>query len=335
MNVLKPVFSQDEKEEILTELGKILDSGWIGQGPKVKELEEKWAEYTGAKYAIATNSCTAALDIAVRAVQLPDVVTVTPFTFISSALAPWNYRNRKKVRFLDIDEETLCTKNANIQVCYAGNIVESPEAIIYDMAHCSGAKHMGLVSCWSFHAVKNLPTGDGGMITTNDEEVYRRARAISWCGIDKSTWERSGKKYSWDYEISEPGLKGHMNDITAIIGLAKLKNLDKDNAYRKQLAEWYDKYLPDWIKRPYRSTTWHLYTIRVQKRDELYDYLAEKGIGCGVHYKPLYKYAFFKGVTLPVTEKVSKEIISLPMHLQVTENDIKEICKLIEDFYGV
>lgn len=331
--VLRPVFSESERLEIHTELEKILDSGWIGQGPKVKELEEKWAGYTGAKYAVATNSCTAALDIAVRALWLPEIITVSSFTFISSALAPWNYKHRKNVRFVDIDEETLCTKDAHIQVCYAGNIVESSKAEIYDMAHCAGAKHMGKISCWSFHAVKNLPAGDGGMLTTNDEEVYKRARALSWCGIDKSTFERNKGRYSWDYDIQAPGLKAHMNDITAIIALAKLKNLDADNAYRKQVAEWYDHHLPDFIKRPYRSSTWHLYTIRVPERDRLYDFLAENEISCGVHYKPLYKYPFFKGCALPVTEKVANEIISLPIHLQVTEEDVKRICKLIASFY--
>lgn len=328
--VLRPVFSEEERKEIHEELEKVLVSGWLGQGPKVKELEEKWAEYTGAKYAIATNSCTSALDIAVRVLWMPEPVTVSAFTFVSSALAPFNIK--KRVEFIDIDEESLCTKKADIQVMYGGN--QFGEGRIYDMAHSGGEKHKGEISCWSFHAVKNLPAGDGGMLTTNDEEIYKRARAVSWCGIDKSTFERNKDRYSWDYDIQRSGLKAHMNDITAIIALAKLKNLDRDNAYRQQLAEWYDKYLPESIKRPFRSSTWHLYTIRVPDRDKLYESLAKDGISCGVHYKPLYKYPMFKGYTLPVTERVFKEIISLPMHLNVTKEDVERICKLIKDFYG-
>lgn len=328
MNVLKPVFTKKERTNILLDLSEILESGWIGQGPKVKELEEKWAKLVGTKYAIATNSCTAALDIAVRVAPIPDTVTVSPFTFISSALCALNAG--KKVKFIDIDPESYCTPQAHIQVMYAGN--QSGDGIIYDMAHSSGVKHKGLISCWSFHAVKNLPAGDGGMLTTNDEEIYKRARAISWCGIDKSTFERNGNKYNWDYEVTEQGLKAHMNDITAVIALSKLENLEKDNNYRKQLAEWYDQYLPENIKRPFRSETWHLYTIQAEDRDGLYDFLAEKGIGCGVHYKPLYKYSLFNAKELPVTESVFKRIISLPMQLEVKESDVKKICKLIEEY---
>lgn len=202
------------------------------------------------------------------------------------------------------------------------------------MAHSSGAKHRGLISCWSFHAVKNLPAGDGGMITMNDEELYKRVRAMSWCGIDKSTFERNGNKYNWDYEVTEQGLKAHMNDITAIIALTKLDSLEQDNAYRKQLAQWYDQYLPEKVKRPFRSETWHLYTVQVENRDGLIDFLAENGIGTGLHYKPLYKYPLFNAKELPVTEAVFKRIISLPMHLQVTEEDVKNICNLITEFYA-
>jgi len=327
--VLRPVFSQEEKEEILSELGKILEAGWIGQGPKVKELEEKWCELTGAKYAVATNSCTAALDIAVRAIDLPETVTVSPFTFVSSALAPLNAGH--KVKFVDIDPKSLCTPKADIQVMYAGN--QFGEGVIYDMAHSSGEKHKGLISCWSFHAVKNLPAGDGGMLTTDDEEIYKKARALSWCGIDKSTFERNKDGYSWDYDIKEPGLKAHMNDITAIIALAKLKNLGVDNAQRRWLSKMYDLLLPDFIERPFRSSTWHLYTIRVKDRDKLYDFLKANGIGCGVHYKTLTHYPFFNAPHLPEAEKAYSEIISLPMHLNVTAEDVKKVCQLIKQFY--
>lgn len=329
--VLKPHFTKQQIKNIQKELGKILANGWIGMGPKVQEFEEKWAEFTGAKYAVATNSCTSALDIAVRLVKLPNPVKVSAFTFVSSALSPLNAGY--DIEFVDIDEKSLCTLKADIQVMYAGN--QFGKGIIYDMAHSGGAKHKGLISCWSFHAVKNLPAGDGGMLTTNSKSLYKRAKALAWCGIDKSTFERSKGRYSWDYDIKEVGLKAHMNDITAVIALEKLKSLKKDNTYRKKLATAYDKYLPEWIERPFRSETWHLYIIRVHSRDELYEELAKQGISCGVHYKPLTHYPIFgKQKELPITEKVNKEIISLPMHLEVKINDIKHICKIIRNFYG-
>lgn len=331
MQVLQPYFSGKERENILSELDKILEFGWIGMGPKVKELEEKWAEFTGAKYAVALNSCTSALDVAVRCVELPETVTVSAFTFVSSALAPLNAGY--KVKFVDIDPKSHCTPHADIQVMYAGN--QFGEGTIYDMAHSGGEKHKGLISCWSFHAVKNLPAGDGGMLTTNDEEIYRKAKALSWCGIDKSTWERSGKKYSWDYSIESQGLKAHMNDITAIIALEKLKSLKKENEWRKHLAELYDEYLPEFIERPFRSSTWHLYTIQIPDRDKLYDFLAENGIGCGVHYKPLYYYPIFNHEKLPNTEKAFSEILSLPLHVGINEENVKSVCKKINEFYDI
>jgi perosamine synthetase len=311
-------------------LKEVIDSGWWGMGPKVQELEEKWAKYTGARYAVAVNSCTSALDIACRIVKLKSPVKVSAFTFVSSALSPLNAGY--KIKFVDIDKDSFCTKKSDIQVMYAGN--QFGEGKIYDMAHSGGAKHKGLISCWSFHAVKNLPAGDGGMLTMNSKKLYERAKAMSWCGIDKSTWQRSGKKYSWDYEITEQGLKAHMNDITATIALEQLKCLHKGNQYRKYLAETYNRYLPKWIKRPYRSATWHLYTIRVPHRDELFDHLGSLGYGCGVHYKPLYKYKIFgRQNTLPVTEKVFKEIITLPIHLNLSESEARNICESIRAFY--
>ena len=312
----------------LKALKAVLESGWWAQGSKVAEFEEAYAKFTGAKYAIATNSCTAALDIAVRIAPLPKKATVSAFTFVSSALCLYNAD--KRFEFVDINPHSLCTYEADIQVFYAGN--DFGTGMIYDMAHAGGMKHKGLISCWSFHAVKNLPTGDGGMLTTNDPELARRARALAWCGIDKSTYARASKlHYSWDYNIEEAGIKGNMNDLTAAIGLEQLKLLPERNSYRKQVAAWYDQYLSPEVKRPYPSETWHMYVIRVPKRDMLYDRLAANHIQAGVHYKPLYKYPLFKQATLPNTEKAFREVITLPMHLELSEFDVKEICATVND----
>lgn len=311
----------------LDALADVINSRWWAQGSKVKEFEEKWAEKTGAKYAIATNSCTAALDIAVRVAGLPLEVSTTSFTFVSTALAIYNAD--KRVVFKDINPKSLCTESADIQVFYGGN--DYGTGIIYDMAHFGGGPHRGLISCWSFHAVKNLPTGDGGMLTTNDPDIARRAKALSWCGIDKSTFDRSQGRYSWDYDIPEPGLKANMNDITAAIGLAQLPKLEENNNYRQRIAYWYDQHLSPVIERPFQSSTWHLYVIHVPYRDELYKKLAMQGIEAGVHYKPLYKYSFFPQTVLPRTEKAFQEVISLPMHVELTEEDIKAVCAVVNE----
>lgn len=314
----------------LTRIKKVLDSGWWGNGSVVDTFEKEFAKKVGAKYAVATNSCTAALDIAVRVVKLPDVITVSPFTFVSSALCALNIG--KKIRFVDIDPHSFCTPNADIQVFYGGN--EFGKGLIYDMAHAAGVKHRGMVSCWSFHAVKNLPTGDGGMLTTNNKNIYRRAKAISWCGIDKSTYVRSSSRYSWEYDIQEPGIKANMNDIVAAIGLCQLEKLDDNNKYHSEIANWYNTYLPDYIQRPFKSSTWHLYPIIVSDRNELIEYLAKNGVTTSVHYKPLYYYKIFgKQKRLPNVEFAYKHIVSLPMHLKLTESDVRRICGFIKKFY--
>jgi perosamine synthetase len=325
IDLFKSVATGEETKEI----EKVISSSWWAMGAKVAEFEKAFAKFTGAKYAVATNSCTAALDIACRVVSLPKTVRVSAFTFISSALAPLNAGY--KVKFVDINPKTLCTDEADIQVLYAGN--DHGKGLIYDMAHSGGNKHHGLVSCWSFHAVKNLPTGDGGMLTTNDEKIYKRAKALSWCGIDKSTFDRSSKGYSWEYNITEPGLKANMNDITAAIGLCQLKHLKKNNKYRAKIAQWYDKYLSKEITRPPKSSTWHFYTIRVPKRNELIDYLSQNGVSTSVHYKPLTYYKFFgRQDKLPNTEKAFEEILTLPMHVDLTKDDVRYVCNLINQW---
>lgn len=324
-----PVLCPKPTGKEIKELKKVISSGWWGLGPKTQELEEKFAKFTGAKYAVATNSCTSALDIAVRLIKLPNPVKVSAFTFVSSALSPLNAGY--KIKFVDIDPETLCTPRSDIQVMYAGNI--SGKGTIYDMAHCGGSKHLGKISCWSFHAVKNLPAGDGGMLTMNSQRLYQRAKALIWCGIDKSTFARNKEKYSWDYDIKEAGLKAHMNDITATIALCQLKELKKRNKYRAKLAKTYLENLPPEVKLPYPSETWHLFTIRVNDRNKLVKFLAENGVSTGVHYKPLYYYPIFKGKKLPNTEKAYKEILTLPLHCWLKVKDIKHICRLIYKFY--
>lgn len=323
INLFKSAPTHSEKYAI----NQVLSSGWWAAGPKVKEFEDEFAKFVGAKYAVATNSCTAALDIAVKVAPLGKTVTVSPLTFVSSALAILH--NNKKVKFVDINPKTLCTDKADIQVLFAGG--DYGEGIIYDMAHYGGGEHKGLISCWSFHAVKNLPTGDGGMLTTNDKEIYRRAKALSWCGIDKSTFDRAKDTYSWDYNIEEVGWKANMNDITAAIGLEQLKRLPERNNYRKKVSEWYDEMLSPKVILPPRSTTWHMYVIQVPNRDELYKKLAEHQISAGVHYKPLYKYSIFPQKVMPVTERVWQNLITLPLHVDLTKKEVAEVCRIVNE----
>lgn len=366
-----PVFRPKmNKEEILPELSKILDSGWIGLGPKTAEFEQRFAEYIGVKYAVGVNSATAALHLACHVLGLEedDEVIVPSMTFVSTALAPL-YCGATPV-FADIEDDTLCIDlvdvkkkvtprtKAIIPVHYGGHACRMDEImeiarkhnlyVIEDVAHGCGGKYkgrmlgsIGVMGCFSFHAVKNLPTGDGGMITTNDEQMYNELKKLRWVGIDKGTWDRSGKKgYSWQYSIDKLGFKCHMNDITAIIGLAQLKVLDEHNLIRRKYAQRYNEAFKDidWIEtlveKDYAYSARHNYVVKVPMRNELNEYLCTKGISTGVHYEPIHHFKVFGNVQneLPVTERIWPKLLTLPLYPGMTEEEFETVVSEIINF---
>jgi perosamine synthetase len=358
------------KEEILRELEKIFDSGWIGLGPKTTEFEDKFAEYIGVKYAVGVNSATAALHLACYVLGLKrDVEVIVPsMTFVSTALAPL-YCGATPV-FADIEADTLCIDPADIEkkvtsktkaiipVHYGGHACRMDEImeiarkrnlyVIEDVAHGCGGKYknrmlgsIGVMGCFSFHAVKNLPTGDGGMITTNDQQIYNELKKLRWVGIDKDTWDRSGKKgYSWQYSIDRLGFKCHMNDITAVIGLAQLKVLDDHNLIRREYAQKYDEALKDldWVRTPvekdYAYSARHNYVVKVPMRNELNEYLCAKGISTGVHYEPIHHFKVFGDVQtdLPITEKVWPKLLTLPLYPSMSQGEFNKVVSEIIKF---
>lgn len=366
-----PVFKPKmNKEEILQELEKIFDSGWIGLGPKTAEFEEKFAEYIGVKYAVGVNSATAALHLAnhVLGIKQGDEVIVPSMTFVSTALAAL-YCGATSV-FADIESDVLCidvadiekkiTKNtrAIISVHYGGHACRMDEImeiankhdlwVIEDVAHACGGKYkgamlgsIGVMGCFSFHAVKNLPTGDGGMITTNDEALYKELQKLRWVGIDKGTWSRSLEKgYSWQYSVDKLGFKYHMNDITAVIGLAQLKVLEEHNLIRRNIAKRYNEAFNgiDWIETPvekdYAWSSRHNYVIKVSMRNELNEYLRSKGISSGVHYEPIHHFKVFGNVKadVPVTERIWPNLLTLPLYPGMTEDEFDKVLTEIINF---
>ncbi len=365
--VFRPLMN---KEEILRELGKIFDSGWIGLGPKTTEFEEKFADYIGVKYAVGVNSATAALHLAnyVLGLKEGDEVIVPSMTFVSTALAPL-YCGAKPV-FTDIEEDTLCIDPEDIEkritpqtkaiipIHYGGRACKMDEImeiankhnlwVIEDDAHSCGGEYkgvklgsIGIMGCFSFHAVKNLPTGDGGMITTNDEGLYNEVKKLRWVGIDKGTWDRSATKgYSWQYSVDRLGFKYHMNDITAVIGIAQLKVLDEHNLIRRSIAKKYDEAFRgvNWIETPvekdYAYNSRHNYVVKVPMRNELNKYLQSKGISTGVHYEPIHHFKVFGDVkiNLPVTERVWPKLLTLPLYPGMTDDEFEKIISEIINF---
>jgi len=365
INLFKPYYGEEELES----LRDIFESGWIGLGPRTKQFEEEFAEYVGCKHAIGLNSATAALDISLKLLNVNhgDEVIVPTTTFVSTAHAV--VYNLATPIFADVDENLLIDledverkitqrTKAIIPVHYAGRPVDIDRLreiagdipIIEDAAHAAGSIYkgkkcgsLGVMGCFSFHAVKNLAMGDGGAITTDNEEFCNRARKLRWLGIDKSTWDRSGrdKVYWWEYNVEEIGLKCHMNDIAASIGLVQLSKLNKMNARRKEIAEIYTEKFKniDEVTTPIMDTdisksSWHIYCIQCPKRNELGEYLKDKGIATGVHYLPNHLYKCYGNTpSLPNAEKYFQKIMSLPMYPALTNDEVDVVVNEIYSFY--
>ncbi|RPJ40034.1 MAG: DegT/DnrJ/EryC1/StrS aminotransferase family protein [Planctomycetaceae bacterium] len=332
--LLRPSVTQAEIDAVTD----VLKSGWWGQGRVVEQFETELAARYNYAHCITTNSATAALHLALKACGVGPGYTVAlpALTFISTALAV-TYCGATPV-FCDVREDTLTMDwetgaDVSMPVDYAGYPAMDRGMwgpIVQDAAHSCGGIGYGYCVCLSFHPVKNLATGDGGAVLTNDDKIARRIRALRWCGIDRSTWDRSQKRYSWDYDISEVGYKYHWNDIQAAIGLAQLRRLDEINAERRRLAMRYSSLLKG-VQLPidHAIHTWHLYAIRVDRRDDLIDRLAEKGIGAGVHYKPLTYYSMYRGETPPVTEREWRRLVSLPLYVGLTEQEQDRVIDVV------
>jgi len=286
IQVFKPWIDEREIEAVT----KVLESGWIGLGPKVAEFEQKFAECVGAEYAVAMNSGTAALHLALLALGIGpgDEVLVPTITFVSTAHVV-EYCGAKSV-FVDVEPDTLCMNFLDAQakitdrtrgflpVHYAGHPCDMMLAwqlslveqlrIVEDAAHACGSEYKGQkigtggVVCFSHHAVKNLTCGEGGTVTTSDSAIAENLRRLRWCGIDKSTWKRTKEvkegtrgqygKYGWYYEVDRLGYKCHMSDINAAIGLVQLEKLEVANLSRRSIVHHYQDAFSDleWLERP-------------------------------------------------------------------------------------
>jgi len=362
------LFSAYICQEAKDAVANVLDTGWIGQGPKTKQFELEFAGWCGAKYAVATSSATAALDLAVKVsdLNLGDEVLTTSMTFVST-----NHvllYNQLVPVFVDIDPKTLNMDLVEIEraitpktkaimvVHYGGNPMNLTKLykladayglkVIEDAAHACGARfnerYIGSygLTCFSFHAVKNLPIGDGGMITTNDEEVYKRLLRLRWLGIDKSTFDRSSEQgYKWEYDVPEVGYKYAMNDISAAIGIEQLKYVDRWNFKRLQMVAKYASRLPFYFleETPGAVSSHHLCVIRVHEKERLYAACKEEGIELGVHYKPNHFYPMYRQFVrepLPETEHAYKVILSLPLHLRLKESDLWKVMNVLNKDYS-
>jgi dTDP-4-amino-4,6-dideoxygalactose transaminase len=357
-------------DECLAEVRECLEKGWTGLGFKTTAFEQAWQSYAGLPHAHFVSSATAGLHLAVRMLKERhgwsdgDEIISTPLTFVSSNHAILYERLRPVFadidQYLCLDPESVASRitpktRAVMFVGFGGNTGQLDAIItlcrerglklILDAAHMAGTRfhgrHVGLegdVSVFSFHAVKNLPTADGGMICFPDDDSDAAVRRWTWLGIDKDTFARtqSDSTYKWYYQVEHVGFKYHGNSIMAGIGLVSLKYLDADNAQRRQLAAWYDDGLADApaIRRvpvaPNCESSRHLYQILVDRRDEVMVALNREQIYPGVHYRDNSLYPMYADQPPnPRARTASERVISLPMHLQMDAADVGRVCDVL------
>ncbi|MDH5202865.1 MAG: DegT/DnrJ/EryC1/StrS family aminotransferase [Nitrospirota bacterium] len=375
-----PLIEKEEIEEILD----TLNSCWITTGPKVKKFEDAFARYIGSKHAVAVNSCTAALHLALDAIGIKkgDEVITSPMTFASSAeviryfsathvLVDIVKKRRHKV-------ENRRKLKAIIPVHYAGYPCEMDSimqiARNYDLKVIEDAAHafptfykgkiigtIGDITCFSFYATKNITTGEGGMITTENGTWAERMQIMSLHGISKDAWKRYTSAGNWYYEIIAPGYKYNLTDIAAALGIAQLKKADKLWQRRTEIAMMYNKafkdlpeietpnsllYSPYTLHLTHDSQTrhsWHLYVIKLNceylsiDREQFIEELRARGIGTSVHFIPLHIHPYYRRTykyrpeDFPVSYETYKKIVSLPIYPKMTDNDVERVIEAVTD----
>ena len=366
----RPSIGSEEIEAV----EKVLKSGWLVEGPNVKEFEKRMAKFVGTKYAVAVNSCTSALHLSLAAIGIgaKDEVIVPSFTFPATANAVICQGGTPI--FVDVDEvyhnidpekvEEKITERtkAIMPVHYAGHpadmapIMEIAErhglVVIEDAAEALGAEYKGKrvgsigIGCFSFYPTKNITTGEGGIITTNDENIDRIARMMRGHGVFKGTWFREREKKPWERIQVELGYNFRMTDIQGAIGLIQLSKLEKMNKKRISHANYLNKRISeiDGITAPGVMKgckhVYQMYTPTVEDegtRNSIVESLRERGIGASVHFAPpthlmpyyVEKYGYKEGM-LPVTEKTSKTIFTLPMFPDLSKEELRVIADTLE-----
>ncbi|OGL41578.1 MAG: UDP-4-amino-4,6-dideoxy-N-acetyl-beta-L-altrosamine transaminase [Candidatus Schekmanbacteria bacterium RIFCSPHIGHO2_02_FULL_38_11] len=369
-----PTIEEDEISEVVDSLR----SGWITTGPKVIRFEDDFKKYIGSPHAIAVNSGTAGLHISLMASGIcdGDEVITSPMTF--AATINTIVLQRAKPVFVDIDPDTFnidteiiekrITRRtkAIIPIHIAGqpcnmdkimNIAKKYNLIVIeDAAHAVGTEYKKIkignisdLTVFSFHPIKNMTTGEGGMITIKDEVIADKLRLLRFHGISKEAWKRYGKEGSPQYEILLPGLKYNMLDIQAAMGIHQLKKLDRFIETRKNIAQKYDKALKDIpeVIIPGRVDyeclhAWHLYIIKLRlemlkiSRNEFIEELKKENIGTGIHFtavhlNPFYEKEFgFKRGDFPNAEFASDRIISIPLYPRMKDEDVDYVIDKIK-----
>ncbi|KIE17713.1 hypothetical protein DS62_01160 [Smithella sp. SC_K08D17] len=361
-----------------SEINKVtacLKSGWITTGALCKEFEDKFCQLTGSRQAISLNSATAGMHITLSALNIgPGDEIITPSMTFASTVNMIALSGAKPV-FVDIDYGTLnintnlieekITKRtrAIIPVHFAGAPADMDKinnlarkynlTVIEDAAHAVGTYYKGIhtggfghTAIFSFHPIKNITTGEGGMVTLNDAALEKKLRLLRFHGIERDAWKRYGKGGNPSYDIAGPGYKYNMPDILAALGLAQMERWQEFNQKRTSLAQLYLEGLKDisgidlpQIPEYNHVHAWHLFVIKVSavNRDEFMNRLSDYNIGYGLHFPPTHALNYIKARyadnigLLPETDLAAQKIISLPLFPDMREKDVVYVCKAIKE----
>jgi UDP-4-amino-4,6-dideoxy-N-acetyl-beta-L-altrosamine transaminase len=364
----RPLIEKEDIEEVVD----TLNSDWLTTGPKTQLFEEKFAKYIGCKYAVAVNSCTAALHISLAALGIGkgDEVITTPYTFVSTVnvilqqgampvlvdIKPDTFNINPDLIREKINDKTKAIIPVHFggQPCEMGKIMKIAKdnnlLVIEDAAHAISAEYegrkigtIGDATCFSFYPTKNMTTGEGGMVTTDDEESKEKLKIWGLHGISKDAWRRYSAEGSWYYEIVCPGYKYNMTDIQASLGLHQLKKLNRFQKRREEIAKVYDGALSDLeeIKTPFVKSNikhaWHLYVIKIVSeklkinRDQFIEALKAENIGTSVHFIPVHLHPYYRDTygfrrgDFPNAEYAFDRVISLPLFPKMNDEDVKDV----------
>ena len=369
-----PYGRQSIDENDIKAVEEVLRSDYLTTGPKIEEFERKVAAYTGAKYAVAIANGTAALHAACYAAEIGegDEVITTPITFAASSNCVL-YCGGKPV-FADIDEKTYnispedierkitSATKAIIAVHFTGQPCEMEKIhniarkhnliVIEDAAHALGAQYKGKMvgsisdmTTFSFHPVKHITTGEGGMILTNNDRLYQRLKLFRTHGITRDDKLMTKNDGPWYYEQLELGFNYRITDIQCALGISQMDKLPEFLNRRKNIAARYNEAFADNdnIQIPYQESgcdnAWHLYVIRMKngKRKEVFEKLRKAGIGVNVHYIPVYQHPYYrnhgsKDTICSNAEEYYKECISLPLYPGLKDEEQGYVIKKVLEF---
>lgn len=366
----------DIGEGEIDEVVQTLRSGWITTGPRTKEFEQQFAAYTGAKHAIAVSSCTAALHVSLAAIGVGpgDQVITSPMTFCSTAnviihlgampvfadIGPdMNIDPAEIEKCITAHTRAIIPVHHSGQPCRMDEIMEIAQehdlVVVEDAAHAVGAvyrgRRIGIIgdaTAFSFYAIKNMTTAEGGMITTGNDELAEKMRILSLHGISKDAWKRYDSTGSWYYEVLCPGFKCNMTDIQAALGLHQLSRLDDFLATRKHYASMYDEAFAD-VPQIQTPRVWpdvfharHLYVIELRldqltiDRAQFIEALRAENIGTSVHFIPVHlhpyysqKFGYARG-DFPVAEHIYDRMITLPLYTKMCEADVRDVVAAVK-----